>query len=130
MSDSLRTGTAAEQRRSDLTETAAYLHELLVRPGKYRTLWEQRVDRPSELSINEAAVARVLAEYLWESGERPDTDTDLPRRLRDRVSRALTASSLSAETLRWFVKAFAIDQRTAHHLMNLRTGAWRDNEWW
>lgn len=92
----------------DLHAASSYLYELLVRPGKYRKLWELRVDRPGSRPVNEAAVARVLAEYLWEVGERSDTDTELLRRLRDRVSRALAGSVLSAETLRWFVEAFDI----------------------
>ena len=109
---------------------SAYLLEILSQPGKVRARWELRIDRPSSAILNEAAVARVLAEYLWDTGERPDADKDLPRRLRDRVGRALDGTVLSGETLRWFIGAFELDARTAEHLTHLRTGAWRNNEWW
>lgn len=122
--------TSSARRQTDCETAAAYLRELLERPGKYRAFWETRIARLGKSALNEAAIARVLAEHLWDVGERPDTDVELPRRLRDRVSRALDGSVLSAETLRWFIAAFKIDPRSAAHLQHLRTGAWRNDEWW
>lgn len=83
--------------------------------------------RTSE-GINNAAVARVIAEYLWESGLRPDTDTELPRKLRDRVGRALSGTSLSVETLNWFIDAFQLEPALAENLRGALAGA--DQAWW
>ncbi|MPV51367.1 MULTISPECIES: hypothetical protein [unclassified Pseudactinotalea] len=68
--------------------------------------------------IHQRAVAQVVAEYLWETGQVDDAVTDLPRRLRDRISRALAGTSLSTETLRWFIEAFDMNQIHADSLWN------------
>ena len=86
---------------------ARHLCALLAAPGPYRTRWLRHVTRTTPGRVNQAAVARVLAEWLWQHGEHPDGDL-LPRALRDRVSRALGGRSLSAPTLRLFVAAFAM----------------------
>ena len=85
---------------------ARLLWMLLEEKPQYRRLWLARVERDRDSDINLAAVSRVLSEYLWEAGERPDTDLDLPRDIKDRVRRALTGQYLTAETLNWFVRAF------------------------
>ncbi|MFC8455071.1 hypothetical protein [Kitasatospora sp. NPDC057223] len=84
-----------------------HLAALLAAPGPYRARWLRHVTRATPGRINQAAVTRVLAEWLWQHGEHPDSDL-LPRALRDRVSRALGGRSLSAPTLRLFVAAFAM----------------------
>ncbi|MCX5208720.1 hypothetical protein OG689_05330 [Kitasatospora sp. NBC_00240] len=81
------------------------LAALLAAPGRYRTRWLRHVARATPGRINQAAVTRVLAEWLWLGGEASEGDV-LPRALRDRVSRALGGRALSAATLRLFVAAF------------------------
>src|ERR1700687_3553697 len=72
---------------------AAYLRELLLRPGRYRWRWEQYAERSRLGQVNQLAVAEVLAHYLWEN-PRTKGDVDvLPRQLKDTASRALSASS-------------------------------------
>lgn len=46
------------------------------------------VQRMRNEEINYAAVSTVIALHLWDKGLKPDTDADLPRRLRDRVRQA------------------------------------------
>ena len=57
--------------------------------------------------------------HLWETGERPDSDTGLPRRLRDLVGRALSGQVLTPATLEWFVEAFGIDADDRRRLTDL-----------
>src|SRR6516164_10093126 len=85
---------------------AAYLRELLLRPGRYRRKWEQYAERSRRGQVNQLAVAEVLAHYLWEH-PRAQGDVDvLPRQLKDTASRALSGKLLSKATLGLFVDAF------------------------
>ena len=69
---------------------AAYLRELLLRPGRYRRRWEQYAARSRHGQINQLAVAEALAHYLW-AHPRAMGDADvLPRQLKDTTSRALS----------------------------------------
>ncbi len=95
-----------------------HLAELLAGPGPYRARWLRHVTRATPGRVNQAAVARVLAEWLWQHGEHPDSDL-LPRALRDRVSRALGGRALSAATLRLFVAAFAMSAADEAELWDL-----------
>lgn len=52
----------------------------------------------------------VLAQHLWDIGEVPETDVDLPRRLKDVVSRAVGGRGISHQTLGWFVGAFDMSE--------------------
>src|SRR5260370_29757056 len=45
---------------------AAYLREMLLRPGRYRRKWEQYAERSRRGQVNQLAVAQVLAHYLWD----------------------------------------------------------------
>lgn len=103
---------------------AGYLQRLLREPGPYRRRWQMKAERvsPSGL-INQAAVCSVLSEHLWDSGEVPESDHELPRRLRDRVSRALRGEVLTAVTLRWFIAAFGIRAADAERLWALLSGS-------
>ncbi|MBO2459705.1 hypothetical protein [Actinomadura violacea] len=65
-------------------------------------------------------MAKVIAEHLWSSGERPDTDTALPRKIKDRVYRALAGDLVSAETLTWFAEAFGMTGEDRERLWTLR----------
>jgi hypothetical protein len=67
-------------------------------------------------------VAQILALHLWETGEVPETEVDLPRRLKYQVSRALSGVVLTPSTLRTFIAAF--DMRPdAADLWTALTGA-------
>jgi hypothetical protein len=107
-----------------LAATAQLLCDLLVRRPEYRRRWQRRIQRGALTTpLSQAAVARVIAEHLWDSGERSDTEDALPRYLKDRVGRALNGSVLSAETLRWFVDAFGISEADANRLWAAHTGS-------
>lgn len=101
-------------------QAARVLGEMLTRPGPYRNRWAQ-VARRASGGLSQAAVARVLSLHLWESGEHDESDVELPRRLKDRVSRAL-GGRLSASMLRTFVEAFEMSDRDAEELWNAYFG--------
>ncbi len=86
----------------------ALLREFLTSDPRYRRLWRRRVARDHS-DLSQAAVAKVIEEYLWDSGERSEDMMHLARQLKDRVSRALTGERLSSETLSWFIAAFCMD---------------------
>ncbi|MEV7772749.1 hypothetical protein [Kitasatospora sp. NPDC086791] len=98
---------ASRSRRAEAATLAAgsHLAALLTTRLEYRSVWLRFVDRSVPGRLHQAAVARVLAKWLWSQGEVPD-DRDTARALRDRVSRALRGESLSADTLQLFASAF------------------------
>ncbi|GHH71945.1 hypothetical protein GCM10018781_34110 [Kitasatospora indigofera] len=102
-------------------EAGRHLAALLTAPGRYRTRWLRHVARATPGRINQAAVTRVLAEWLWLGGEASEGDI-LPRALRDRVSRALGGRALSAATLRLFVAAFDMTGADEARLWDLLDG--------
>jgi hypothetical protein len=97
-------------------QTSRLLRELLLSRAEYRRQWQERAERRPAGDVSQAGVARVIALHLWGSGERPDSDTALPRNLKDRVRRALTGRSITPQTLSWFVDAFHMDPRDARAL--------------
>ncbi|MEU6823375.1 hypothetical protein ABZ921_22300 [Streptomyces atriruber] len=66
--------------------------------------------------MSQSAVACVITSHLWESGERSDSQISLQRTLKDRVSRALSGTAISTETLRWIIDAFDIESSDGDHL--------------
>src|SRR3989442_620924 len=112
-------GVSSMNRVSGVEEAGQYLRELLERLGPYRCLWEQRAGRLRGTQINQAAVGRVLSEYLWDSGLRSEDNVELPRELKDRVMRALEGAVLTPETLSWFIGAFSISEADASRLWAL-----------
>lgn len=103
---------------------ADHLYQLLREHGAYRRRWQVRAERLRLGGVvNQAAVCSVLSEYLWDAGEVPETDRDLPRRLRDRVSRALRGEVLTAATLRLFINAFDVKPSDADRLWTLLSGS-------
>lgn len=107
-----------------ITATGALLRDLLTADPRYRRLWRARVKRArSELS--QAAIAEVVALYLWDSGERSDSTTSLARELKDRVSRALNGTALSHQTLSWLIAAFNMSEDDEGRLWATFSG--RDN---
>src|SRR6201997_5226778 len=102
---------------------AAYLRELLLRPGRYRRKWEQYAERSRLGQVNQLAVAEVLAHYLWEH-PRAQGDVDvLPRQLKDTASRALSGKLLSKATLTLFTDAFGFDAHQQERLLKLWEGS-------
>ena len=102
---------------------AAYLRELLLRPGRYRRKWEQYAERSRLGQVNQLAVAEVLAHYLWEH-PRAQGDVDvLPRQLKDTASRALSGKLLSKATLTLFTEAFGFGAFERERLLKLWEGS-------
>jgi hypothetical protein len=105
--------------------TAAYLRELLLRPGRYRRRWEQYAERSRRGQVNQLAVAEVLAHYLWEH-PRNTGDTDvLPRQLKDTTSRVLSGRLLSKAALSLFMDAFDLSEFERDQLLKLWEGSSR-----
>jgi hypothetical protein len=104
---------------------AAYLREMLLRPGRYRRRWEQYAERSRPGQVNQLAVAEVLARYRW-SHPRAQGDNDmLPRQLKDTVLRALSGKMLSRTTLSLFIEAFGFTDSEAERLRRLAAGSGR-----
>jgi hypothetical protein len=102
---------------------AAYLRELLLRPGRYRHQWEQYAERSRAGQVNQLAVAEVLAHYLW-AHPRAKGDSDvLPRQLKDTASRALSGKLLSKATLSLFTDAFGFSGFEREQLGKLWEGS-------
>jgi hypothetical protein len=92
------------------------LRALLAEVPAYRSRWQGYVRRSSRQDVHQGAIAQVLADHLWETGEVAETQTDLPRRLKDRVGRALNAQFIAPATLRLFIEAFDMSTPDAHRL--------------
>jgi hypothetical protein len=102
---------------------AAYMRELLLRPGRYRRKWEQYAERSRRGQVNQLAVAEVLAHYLWEH-PRTKGDVDvLPRQLKDTTSRALSGKLLTKATLGLFSDAFGFGALEREQLRKLWEGS-------
>jgi len=121
---SLRRGGQRVTDRDGAASAAKMLEKLLLEREEYADCWQrsQRKTRSSG-TLNQAAIAQVIAEYLWDNGERPETDTSLPRRLKDRIHRALHGEGMTEETLTWFINAFDMTPGDARRLRAaLRSG--------
>jgi len=92
------------------TSTSALLRHLLSTESRYRRRWRAAVRRASSRDPHQSAVAAVLADHLWDVGEVSESDTDLPRRLKDVVARAVSGRGISHQTLGWFVGAFDMSE--------------------
>jgi hypothetical protein len=102
---------------------AAYIRELLLRPGRYRRTWEQYAERSRAGQVNQLAVAEVLAHYLRQH-PRAAGDLDvLPRRLKDTAARALSGKLLSKATLFLFMDAFGFGPPEREQLLKLWEGS-------
>lgn len=100
---------AADERSARARHTANLLHELLLTRSEYYKQWQEQTQRHRSAGVSKAGVARVIALYLWGSGERADNETTLARDLKDRIRRALAGEALSSETLTWFLRAFEMN---------------------
>jgi len=104
---------------------AAYLRELLLRPGRYRPRWEQYAERSRSGQVNQLAVAEVLARHL-RNHPRTAADTDaVARQLKDTVFRALSGKLLSRSTLSLFIDAFGFPEQERERLWKLWEGSSR-----
>jgi hypothetical protein len=100
-----------------------YLAQLLLKPGRYRQTWEQYVSRERRGTINQLAVAEVIARHLWSVPRNP-ADVDItPHQLKDTVSRALTGRLLSRPALALFIDAFGFSEHEAARLWRLWNGS-------
>lgn len=98
--------------------TARRLTELLaVRPA-YRRQWQTSAMQQRSTSVNQAAVARILAGHLLATGQAPPERTRA-RRMKDLVSRALSGNVLSQRTLELFIVAFSMTEADAEELRAL-----------
>ena len=104
---------------------AAYLRELLLRPGRFRSAWEQYAERSRPGQINQLAVAEVLARHLWNYPRRAGNSDILPRQLKDTASRALSGKLLSKAALRLFIDAFDLPRFEQDQLWKLWQGSAR-----
>ncbi|MFF5032235.1 hypothetical protein [Nocardia salmonicida] len=102
--------------------TGELLTRILSETPAYRRQWATAGKRLRSHSPAPAAVSRVIAHYLWNAGEFPDTDIDLPRKLRDRIRRALSGSALTGQTLEWFIGAFEMTEDHAQKLWSVYSG--------
>lgn len=96
---------------------AQTLQTLLLQREEYAERWQRlqkRTQPPG--ALNQAAIAQVITEFLWNNGERPDTDTRLSRRLKDLVHRALRGKGMTEQTLDWFIDAFDMAPGDARRL--------------
>ncbi|MFI6904490.1 hypothetical protein ACIBKY_24740 [Nonomuraea sp. NPDC050394] len=109
--------------------TGRMLSHLLLERDEYRKRWQRQQKRRSPTGLlNRHAVAAVIAGHLMDAGIFAESETELDRKLKDRVGRALDGKVLSPETLNWFVEAFSMapeDERRlreAHAAKALITG--------
>ena len=102
---------------------ARHLRVLLLRQGAYRDRWEAYAHDITPGEVNQSAVCQVVAQHLWDNGERSEADILLPRKLKDRISRALTDEDLSLETLRWLVAAFRLSPHDEQRVYELYRAA-------
>lgn len=100
-----------------------YLQQLLLTQGPYRRAWEQYVSRERRGTINQLAVAEVLARYLRAAPRNADDVHVTPHRLKDTVSRALTGRLLSRPALALFIQAFGFSEHEADRLWRLWHGS-------
>ena len=102
---------------------AAYLRELLLRPGRYRRTWEQYAERSRIGKVNQLAVAEVLARYLGEHPRARGDSVVAPRQLKDTAARALSGKLMSRSTLTLFIDAFGFGTVEREQLGKLWEGS-------
>lgn len=116
----LRDGARPDREPGEVAETSTstsvLLRELLTREPRYRRRWRAEVRRASARDPHQSAVAVVLAQHLWDTGEVAESDADLPRRLKDVVARAVGGRGISHQSLGWFVGAFQMSEEHERRL--------------
>ncbi len=104
--------------RKALDDTSRQLRTLLLDP-QYACRWQARIGRRQAHALHQSGICQVIADYLWANDLHPADDDALPRKLKDRVYRALAGSSLSLATLRWFIEAFDMTSEDAARLLRI-----------
>ncbi|WFE59222.1 hypothetical protein [Micromonospora sp. WMMD712] len=112
--------TNGQRRRA--AATGELLQQLLRSQQTYVRAWRVHGDRQRG-EINQRAVAKVLALYLWDEGIRPDSDRTLPVKLKNVVYRAFSGERLTATTLEHFIGAFAMAEEDQKELWQTFLGA-------
>jgi hypothetical protein len=114
----------SDVKRQDGRRAASqYLQQLLLKPGAYRQSWERYVSRERRGTINQLAVAEVIARHLWSEPRSPADAQVTPHQLKDTVSRALTGRLLSRPALSLFIGAFGFSEHEAGRLWRLWNGS-------
>ncbi len=111
------------KRQDGRRAASEYLQQLLLKPGGYRQSWEQYVSRERRGTINQLAVAEVIARHLWLKPRTPADAEVTPHQLKDTVSRALTGRLLSRPALALFIDAFGFSEHEAGRLWRLWNGS-------
>lgn len=111
------------RRQNGRVAASRYLHELLLKPGDYRANWEQYVSRERKGTVNQLAVAEVIARYLSSTSRSSAEGAVTPHQLKDTVSRALTGRLLSRSALSMFIDAFGFSEHEAGRLWRLWNGS-------
>ena len=96
--------------QDQVTQASTYLRMLLLRPGEYRSRWEQRSPEGDRYE----AVARVLESAV---------DRSLGSELTEVARRALEGSELSPPVADAFVEGFGLTARHAQRLHDLLRGS-------
>jgi len=102
---------------------ASYLRELLLRPGRYRRIWEQHAIRVRLGEINQLAVAEALARHLWSYPSASGDADVVAHQLKDTVARSLSGSVLSRRALSLFIDAFGFADQEQDRLWRLWEGS-------
>jgi hypothetical protein len=115
--------TASAAAAAGRPAAASYLRELLLRPGRYRRIWEQHAIRVRLGEINQLAVAEALARHLW-NYPRDGGDADVvAHQLKDTVSRSLNGRLLSRRALSLFIDVFGFSDQEQGRLWRLWEGS-------
>lgn len=107
--------TVTKQRVRD---TSHLLNQLLTSRPAYTERWLRHAKRAGG-SVNQSAVAKVFDVYMFDSGE---GEFPSSRVLKDRISRALSGTVLTPQTLNWFIGAFGMPESDAVRLRETLNG--------
>jgi hypothetical protein len=101
---------------------ASYLRELLLRPGRYRRIWERHAVRIRTGEINQLAVGEALARHLWSYPRETGNGDVTAHQLKDTIARALTGKLLSRGALSLFIDTFGFTDSEQDRLWRLWEG--------
>ncbi|QCW77099.1 hypothetical protein EQG64_05005 [Streptomyces sp. S6] len=107
--------TVTNQRVRD---TSRLLNQLLTSRPAYTEQWLRHAKRTGG-PVNQSAVAKVFDDYMFDSGEGQFPSS---RVLKDRISRALSGTVLTPQTLNWFIGAFDMSESDAVRLRETLNG--------
>lgn len=112
----------ADPRQARARHVARELEALLMNEVEYRRRWVPRAARVPVGRVSYTAVARVLVDWWFETGEREWAGCQLPV---DLVRRALLGECLAPRTLDHLIRAFDMRDHHCERLWSLycETGA-------